>query len=93
MLLKAFGTDWIKTLVYMATESAHRLIMGKMISSPFLCCFLLDFFSNLQVTRTGIKSWTSSNFSQIGPLPKELGPLEHLKNFPWTYNGKMMSPS
>ena len=39
-------------------------------------------FSNVQVKRTGIKSRTSSNFSQIGPLPTELGALERLKNFP-----------
>ena len=39
--------------------------------------------SNLQVTRTGIKSQDfSSNFGQIGPLPSELGALVHLKNFP-----------
>ena len=41
-------------------------------------------FSNLQVTTTGINSWKSSNFSQFGPLPTELGALEHLKNFPST---------
>ena len=35
--------------------------------------------SNLQITRTGIKSWTSTNFGQIGPLPSELSALEHLK--------------
>ena len=38
--------------------------------------------SNLQVTRTGIKSWTGSNFGQIGPHPTELGALERLKDFP-----------
>ena len=36
----------------------------------------------LQVTRTCIKSWTSSNFGQIGPLTTELAALERLKNFP-----------
>ena len=36
----------------------------------------------LQVTRTCIKSWTSSNFGQIGPLTTELSALEHVKNFP-----------
>ena len=45
----------------------------------FSLLFLSDLFSNLQVTRTGIKSRTSSNFGQIGPLPTELGALEHLK--------------
>ena len=36
----------------------------------------------LQVRRTCIKSQTSSNFGQIGPLTRELAALEHLKNFP-----------
>ena len=26
-----FGLDWIRTLVSMATESSHRVIMGKML--------------------------------------------------------------
>ena len=34
-----FGIDWIKTLVYMATDSSHRTIMGKTVCSCFLCCF------------------------------------------------------
>ena len=34
----------------------------------------------LQVTRTCIKSWTSSNFGQIGPRTTELAALECLKN-------------
>ena len=54
---------------------------------------LIQSSSNLQVTRTGIKSWMSSNFNQIETLPMELGALEHLKNFTYTYNGKMVSPS
>ena len=33
----------------------------------------------------------SSNFGQIGPLTTELAALERLNNFPWTYNGKMVS--
>ena len=40
---------------------------------------LIRYSSNLQVTRTGIKSRMSSNFAQIGPLLSELGPLECLK--------------
>ena len=49
--------------------------------STFSLLFFIRFFSNLQVMRTGIKSRMSSNFSQIEPLPKELGVLERLKNF------------
>ena len=50
--------------------------------STFSPLILIWFFLYLQVTRTCIKSWTSSNFSQIGPLATELAALEHLKNFP-----------
>ena len=49
--------------------------------------FLIRSFLYLQVTRTCIKSWTSSNFGQIGPLTTELAALElaaleRLKHFP-----------
>ena len=40
--------------------------------SIFSLLFLIRSFSNLQVTRTGIKSGTSSNFGQIGPFPRAL---------------------
>ena len=46
---------------------------GKNDVSIFSLLFSIRYFSNLQVTRTGIKSRTSSNFSQIGPIPTELG--------------------
>ena len=44
--------------------------------------YLIRFFLYLQVTRTCIKSRTSSNFGHLGPLTMELAALEHLKNFP-----------
>ena len=50
--------------------------------STFSRLLLIRSFSYLQVTRTCIKSRTSSNFGQIGPLTTELAALEHLKNFP-----------
>ena len=50
--------------------------------STFSRLFLIRSFLYLQVKRTCIKSWTSSNFGQIRPLTKELAALEHLKNFP-----------
>ena len=53
---------------------------------------LIRSFVYLQVTRTCIKSRTSSNFGQIWPLTTELAALELLKNFPYTYNGKVVSP-
>ena len=60
--------------------------------STFSWLLLIRSFLYLQVTRLCIKSRTSSNFGQIGPLTTELAALEHLKNFPYTYNGKMVSP-
>ena len=39
-------------------------------------------FSYLQVSRTSIISWTSSNFSQIRSRTAELAAFEHLKKFP-----------
>ena len=35
----AFGADQIRTLVSMATDSSHRIIMGKRAPSCFLDCF------------------------------------------------------
>ena len=50
--------------------------------STFSQLLLIRSFLYLQVTRTCIKSRTSSNFGQIGPLTMELAALERLKNFP-----------
>ena len=47
--------------------------------STFSWLFLIRPFLYLQVTRTCIKSRTSSNFGQIGPLTTELAALERLK--------------
>ena len=44
--------------------------------TTFSRLFLIWFFLYLQVTRTCIKSQTSSNFGQIGPLTTELAALE-----------------
>ena len=48
----------------------------------FFRSLLIQSFLYLQVTRTCIKSRTSSNFGQIGPLTMELAALERLKDFP-----------
>ena len=53
---------------------------------------LIRSFLYLQITRTCIKSRRRLNFGQIGLLTMELAALEHLKNFPYTYNGKIVSP-
>ena len=55
---------------------------GEIGVSTFSGLLLIRSFIYLQVTRTCIKSWTSSNFGQIGPLTTELSALECLKNFP-----------
>ena len=60
--------------------------------STFSQLLLIRSFLYLQVTRTCIKSGTSSNFGQIGLLTTELAALELLKNFPYTYNAKIVSP-
>ena len=39
-----FGPGPIRTLVSMATDSSHRVIVGKMASPPFLGCFWSDPF-------------------------------------------------
>ena len=50
--------------------------------ATFSRLLLIRSFVYLQVTRTCIKSRTSSNFGQIGPLTMELAALERLKYFP-----------
>ena len=40
-----FGPDQIRTLVFMATESSHRVIMVKMVPPLFLVCFSSDPFN------------------------------------------------
>ena len=42
--------------------------------------FLIGSSSFLQVMRTCIKAWMSSNLGQMPPLTMELAPLERLKN-------------
>ena len=53
---------------------------GEMMSPAFFRLFLIRSFLYLQVTRTCIKSLTSSNFGQIGSLTTELAALGS-KNF------------
>ena len=50
--------------------------------STFSWLLLIRSFMYLQVTRTCIKSRTSSNFGQIGLLTMDLAALERLNNFP-----------
>ena len=48
---------------------------------------MIGSFSFLQVTRTTIKAWVSSNFGGIPPLTSELAALERLKKS----NNKLVS--
>ena len=77
-----FGPDRIRTLVSMATESSHRVIMVKTVSPLFLGIFFIRSFSYLQVMMTCIRARTSSNFGLLGPLAVELAALERLKKNP-----------
>ena len=65
----------------MAKDSPHCLIMGENGVSTFFQLLLIGSFLYLQVTRTCIKSPTSSNFGQLGPLNTEIADLERLKKF------------
>ena len=58
--------------------------------STFSRLIVIWYFLYLQVTRTCIKSRTSSNFCQIGPLTTELYALERSH---WLWMGKMVSLS
>ena len=51
---------------------------------------LIVSLSNLQVTRTGIKSWLNPNLGRVGLFTTELFALEHSH---WLWMGKMVSPS
>ena len=73
-----FGADQIRTLVSMATDSSHRVIMGKRASSRFLAV-LIGSFLYLQVIMTYIRACMSSKFDRIRPRATELAALERRK--------------
>ena len=62
--------------------------MVKTVSPRFSQLFLIRSFSYLQVTRTYISAWMSSNFGQIRLQTTELAALERQKKSPKTYNGE-----
>ena len=74
-----FGADQIRTLVSMATDSSHRVIMGEKCVITFSRLFLIG---SLQVTMTYIRAFMSSKFGRIRPRTTELASLEHRKKFP-----------
>ena len=77
-----FGPDRIRTLVSMATDSSHRVIMGENVVNTQGPSFLIGSSSYLQVTRTTIISRTSSNLGRIRPRTAELAALERLEKSP-----------
>ena len=76
-----FGPDRIGTLVSMATDSSHRVIMGENVTT-LAPSILIGSSSYLQVTRTSIISRTSSKSGQIGQRTAELAALERLEKSP-----------
>ena len=81
-----FWPDRIGTLVSMATDSSHRVIIGKNGVITFSRMLLIRFFSYLQVTITWMRAWMSSKFGRIRPRTTELAALERMKEIPLTYN-------
>ena len=77
-----FGADQFRTLVSMATDSSHRVIMGKNGVITFSQMFLIRSFSYLQVTMTCTRAWMSSKFGRIRPRTTELAALERMKKIP-----------
>ena len=60
-----FGADQVRTLVSMATDSSHRVIMGEKGVITFSLLFLIGSFLYLQITMTYIRACMSSKFGRI----------------------------
>ena len=60
-------------------ENSHRLIIGKIAVATLAPSFLIGSSLFLHVTRTTMKVWASSNFSQILYRTAELAALERLE--------------
>ena len=82
LIALGFGPGRIGTLVSMATDSSHRVIMEKNLVNALAPSFLIRSSSFLQVTRTTIISRTSLKFGQTGPRTAELAALERLEKSP-----------
>ena len=77
-----FGPDRISTLVSMATDSSHRVIMGENLVTTLAPSFLIGSSLFLQVIRTTIKSWMGLKLGSIRQRTYELAALEHLEKSP-----------
>ena len=60
-----FEQDRIRTLVSMATNSSHRVIMGKILVTTLAPSFFICSSLFLQVTRTIIRSRMCLKFGKI----------------------------
>ena len=75
-----FDSDRIRTLVSIATDSSHRVIMnGKNDVITFSRMLLIGSFSYLQVMMTCMRAWMSSKFGRIRLRITELAALERMK--------------
>ena len=77
-----FGPDRIRTLVSMATDSCHRVIMGENLVTTLAPSFLIGSSLFLQVTKTTIPFWMGSKFGNIRPGTYESAALERLEKSP-----------
>ena len=82
MTVLGFRLDRIRTLVSMATDSSHRVIMGENLVTTLAPSFLIGSSLFLQVTRTTIKSPLGLKLGKIGEGTYELAALERLEKSP-----------
>ena len=80
-----FGLDWIRTLVTMATDSSHRVIMGENVVTTLVPSFLIGSSLFLQVMRTTMRSRIGLKFGEIRLGTAELAAIERLEKSPQTY--------
>ena len=66
----------------MATDSSHRVIMGKNLVTNLAPSFVICSSLFLQVSRTIIKSRLGLKFGRIRPGTYELAALERLEKSP-----------
>ena len=76
-----FGADRFRTLVSMATDSSHRVIMGKR-GNHVISNVLIGSFSYLKVTMTCMRLRMISKFGQIRPRTTELAVIGRMKTIP-----------
>ena len=81
--LSEVGPFTLEVLAIQWRKFSHRLIMEKNVVRRTMSSLLIDSSSNLKVTRTAIKSRTSSNSGQIGFFTSDYLPLRAEKHHIW----------